>query len=64
MLRDESEGLMSICRNPDTDLPPEARVETVASVVMELAHNVMHVAPDVPSKVAYQAIALADTVTA
>jgi len=64
MLRDESEGPMSICRHPDTQLPREARVETVASVVMELARGVMHVAPDVPSKVAYHAVALTDTVAA
>lgn len=64
MLRDESEEPMSICRTPDPGLPPEARVETVASVVMELAHGVMHVAPDVPSKVPYQRVALGDAVTA
>lgn len=64
MLRDESEGAMSICRHPDRALAREARVETVASVVMELAAGVMHVAPDVPSKVAYQAIALGDRVAA
>jgi hypothetical protein len=39
-------------------------VETVASVVMELAHGVMHVAPDVPSKVPYRAVALTDSVAA
>jgi len=64
MLRDESEGLMSICRNPDPSLPPEARVETVASVVMELGAGIMHVAPDVPSRVPYHRVALADAVTA
>jgi len=63
MLRDESEGAKSICRHPDVALAREARVETVASVVMELAAGVMHVAADVPSKVAYQPIALGDRVT-
>jgi isopenicillin-N N-acyltransferase-like protein len=63
MLRDETEGAKSICRHPDLALAREARVETVASVVMELAAGVMHVAPDVPSKVAYQAVALGDRVT-
>ena len=62
MLRDESEGSMSICRHPDVQLPREARVETVASVVMELARGVMHVAPDVPSKVAFRAVALSESV--
>ena len=37
ILRDESEGLLSICRHPDPSLPAEARVESVASVIMELA---------------------------
>lgn len=64
MLRDESEDLMSICRHPDVQLPREARVETVASVIMELARGVMHVAPDVPSKVPYHAVALAAAVAA
>jgi len=63
MLRDESEGAKSICRNPDPALAREARVETVASVVMELAAAVMHVAPDVPSRVAYHLVALGDRVT-
>ena len=53
---------MSICRHPDVQLPREARVETVASVVMELARGVMHVAPDVPSKVAFRAVALSESV--
>jgi isopenicillin-N N-acyltransferase-like protein len=59
LLRDESAGLLSICRKPDASLPPEARIESVASVIMELARGVMHVAPDVPSLVDYQPVALA-----
>ena len=59
LLRDESAGLLSICRKPDRSLPPEAQIESVASVIMELARGVMHVAPDVPSRAEYQAIALA-----
>ena len=58
LLRDESDGLLSICRHPDRALPPEAQIETVASVIMELAAGVMHVAPDVPSRCEYQAVAL------
>jgi isopenicillin-N N-acyltransferase-like protein len=58
LLRDESDGLLSICRKPDLSLPPEAQLETVASVIMELARGVMHLAPDVPSRADYQAIAL------
>lgn len=59
LLRDESAGLLSICRRPDVSLPQEAQIESVASVVMELARGVMHVAPDVPSKIEYQPVALA-----
>ncbi len=58
MLRDETDGLLSISRHPDPSLPEFARVETVASVVMELDARVMHVAPDVPTKVAYEAVSL------
>lgn len=59
LLRDESEGLLSICRKPDPSLPPEAQIESVASVIMELAPGVMHVAPDEPSRAEYQPVALA-----
>jgi len=58
LLRDESAGLLSICRKPDPALPPEVRVESVASVVMELARGLMHVAPDVPSRTEYEAVRL------
>lgn len=58
LLRDESDGLLSICRKPDRSLPPEAQIESVASVIMELARGVMHVAPDVPSRCEYQAVAV------
>ena len=59
LLRDESEGFLSICRRPDPSLPGETRIETVASVIMELAQGVMHVAPDTPSLSEYQRVALA-----
>ena len=36
-------------------------VETVASVVMDLGERVMHIAPDVPSKVDYAPVALGET---
>ena len=58
MLRDESEGYLSICRRPDPSLAPEVRIETVASVVMDLGARVMHLAPDVPSRVDYVPVAL------
>ncbi len=58
MLRDESEGFLSICRRPDPAVEREARMETVASVVMDLGEQVMHVAPDVPSMVGYEPVGL------
>lgn len=64
MLRDESDGLLSVCRHPDPALPEFARVESVASVIMELARGVMHVAPDVPSRARYQPVPLATEVLA
>jgi isopenicillin-N N-acyltransferase-like protein len=59
LLRDESAGPLSICRKPDLSLPPEAQLETVASVIMDLGRGVMHVAPDVPSRAEYRPVALA-----
>jgi isopenicillin-N N-acyltransferase-like protein len=56
LLRDESQGFLSICRHPDPALVEEARIETVASVVMDLAHATIHVAPDIPSKTEYQPV--------
>jgi len=56
MLRDESEGVLSICRHPDPKLPQEARMETVTSIIMELARATVHVAPDIPSKTEYQRV--------
>jgi isopenicillin-N N-acyltransferase-like protein len=58
LLRDESDGLLSICRRPDPALAWHERIESVASVVMELARGVMHVAPDVPSRCEYRPVAL------
>jgi len=53
LLRDESDGYLSICRRPDPRLPWHLRIESVASVVMELGRGVMHVAADVPSRCEY-----------
>ncbi len=64
MLRDEADGFLSICRSPDPALAPEVRIETVASVVMDLGRRVMHIAPDVPARVDYQPVALAEAVAA
>lgn len=59
LLRDESDGFLSICRRPDPQLAPYLRIESVASVVMELARGVMHVAPQVPSLCEYTPVPLA-----
>ena len=56
LLRDESQGFLLICRHPDPSLPEQARIETVASVIMDLAHATMHVAPDIPSQTEYQPV--------
>ena len=64
MLRDEADGYLSICRSPDPALAPEACIETVASVVMDLGERVMHLAPDVPSRVDYLPVALGQAVPA
>ena len=59
LLRDESAGVLSICRKPDLSLPAQARIESVASVIMELARGAMHVASDIPSRTDYLRVALA-----
>jgi isopenicillin-N N-acyltransferase-like protein len=59
LLRDESDGFLSVCRRPDPSLPEQARIESVASVIMELARGVMHVAPGIPSQTDYRSVALA-----
>lgn len=58
LLRDESEGFLSICRRPDPSLPEEGRIETVASVIMELARATIHVAPDIPTRTEYRPVSL------
>jgi len=60
MLRDESDGYLSICRSPDPSIAPEVCIETVASVVMDLGERVMHIAPDVPSRVDFVPVALGE----
>ncbi|MEO7761311.1 MAG: C45 family peptidase [Casimicrobiaceae bacterium] len=58
LLRDESQGVESVCRHPDPALPPEVRVESVAGVIMDLAAHTMWIAPDVPSKVDFHPVSL------
>lgn len=56
-LRDETDGLLSVCRSPDPALAPEARVESVAGVLIDCDARAMWVAPDVPSRVAFGRVA-------
>ncbi len=55
-LRDESDGHLSICRSPDPALPPEGRVESVAGIVMNPTKCELWIAPDVPSRCAFERI--------
>jgi isopenicillin-N N-acyltransferase-like protein len=64
MLRDEADGFLSICRSPDPSLASEVCIETVTSVVMDLGERVMHIAPDVPSRVDFAPVALGEAVPA
>ena len=59
LLRDDSEGPQSVCRQPDPALVPEVRIESVAGVVMDLTARTMWIAPDVPSKVAFEEVRMA-----
>jgi isopenicillin-N N-acyltransferase-like protein len=52
-LRDESDGYFSICRSPNPDWPIEARMETVAGIIINPRTRQMWIAPDVPSRVAF-----------
>lgn len=66
LLRDESgDGAAAtdakfgaICRSPDLSLPPELQVESVFGVIINCNERDLSVAPDVPSKVEFEAIAL------
>ncbi|MFM8575745.1 MAG: C45 family autoproteolytic acyltransferase/hydrolase [Limnohabitans sp.] len=55
-LRDESDGHLSICRSPDPALPPEGRVESVAGIIMNTTTREIWIAPDVPSRCAFEPI--------
>ena len=61
VLRDESEGVFSVCRSPDPALAPEVRIETVCGVAMDLVERIMWIAPDVPARVAFEPVALSAT---
>lgn len=58
LLQDTSGGAFAVCRYPDPSLAPEVRIESVAGVVMDLVGTTLWVAPDVPAKVAFEAVAV------
>jgi isopenicillin-N N-acyltransferase-like protein len=60
LLRDTADGAFAVCRFPDPALPPEVRIETVAGVIMDLTAVTMWVAPDVPARVAFEAVPLSE----
>lgn len=56
LLRDRAGIPNCICRRPDPRLHPSERPESVAGIVMDLAEQVMYVAPGVPCDVAFAAV--------
>lgn len=56
LLRDESDGFLSVCRRPDPTLPADACIESVAGVIIDVSARAMWVAPDVPSKVPFERV--------
>ncbi|NBP34558.1 MAG: hypothetical protein EBV01_04050 [Betaproteobacteria bacterium] len=57
LLRDESDGLLSVCRKPDPALPEQARVESVAGVRINCTERRWWIAPNVPSQVGFDEVA-------
>jgi isopenicillin-N N-acyltransferase-like protein len=55
-LRDESDGYLSICRSPNPAWPIESRMESVAGVIINTRTRQMWIAPDVPSRVAFDEV--------
>ena len=61
LLRDDSEGQLSVCREPDPAAEPEVRIESIAGVAIDTVERVMWIAPDVPSRVDFEPVALSAT---
>ncbi|HEU4324162.1 MAG TPA: C45 family peptidase [Roseiflexaceae bacterium] len=58
LLRDEHGGPQAICRRPDPHLPPPARAESVAGVIMDLDAQTLDIAPGLPADVAFERVGL------
>jgi isopenicillin-N N-acyltransferase-like protein len=54
LLRDESDGFVSICRRPDPNLPVAARLESVAGIRIDCSARRWWIAPNVPSRVRFE----------
>jgi len=62
LLSDTTDGLTSICRFPDPDMAPEARIETVVSTIMDLSKRRLYVSAAQPSATPYELIELPELV--
>jgi isopenicillin-N N-acyltransferase-like protein len=58
ILRDHEGQPRCICRHPDPRLLPVDRGESVCGIVIDMTGWVMHVAPDIPCRVPFQAVSL------
>jgi isopenicillin-N N-acyltransferase-like protein len=56
LLRDESDGFISVCRRPDPSLPEEVRWESVAGVRIDCTAKRWWIAPNIPTLVDFQEI--------
>ncbi|MDB5894669.1 MAG: Acyl-coenzyme A:6-aminopenicillanic acid acyl-transferase [Rhodoferax sp.] len=55
-LRDDSGGLLGICRGPNPEWPAEGRIESVAGIIMHPATRSIWIAPDVPNRVDFSRV--------
>jgi isopenicillin-N N-acyltransferase like protein len=58
-LRDRSDGAVAVCRHPAPSVAKDARVESVAGVIMDLTERRWWIAPDLPDQVAFDAAPVA-----
>ncbi len=58
LLSDTSDGMQSICRFPDPEMPLAGRIETVVSTILDLSARELHLSAAQPSITPYQRIAL------
>jgi isopenicillin-N N-acyltransferase like protein len=56
LLRDESNGSLSICRRPDPALPASVRMESVCGVIIDVTAREMHIAANIPSISRFQRV--------